>query len=269
MREWETPWQRVGRDSDGAWGDGPAFPPPDRQVLAGVRWGRHDCLFTPAYWAAQAWYHAPELEAAPIRLGRTLAEEVVACLLGGHGAPAETGLAAFDAVRRAGLLDGGSVSAKQVEAVLTQPLLIRGRSVRYRFARMRSAYVAGALAALSRGEVAQTSHRDFRDGLTRIRGIGPKSASWITRNWLYSDQVAVLDVHVFRAGLIMGLFTRRLRIERDYAALERRFLDLAAAIQVRASRLDALIWRQMRSAGPIGIRATDKALKPFDSPNIL
>lgn len=230
-------------------------------VLPGVRWGRHDCLFTPAYWAAQAWHHAAELTAAPLRLGRTLVEEVAACLLGGHGTPAEIGLAAFESVRRAGLLVSAPASAADVEAVLARPLLICGRTVRYRFARQRAIYLASALSRLSRNSIDSSSHRRFRDELTSIHGIGLKTASWITRNWLDSDEVAVLDVHVLRAGCIMGLFPHSARIDRDYLELEDAYISFARAISVRASRLDALIWRQMRFAGILGIRAAARALK--------
>jgi hypothetical protein len=34
-----------------------SLPPADAEVLPGVRWGRFDDLFTPAYWHGQAWQH--------------------------------------------------------------------------------------------------------------------------------------------------------------------------------------------------------------------
>ena len=79
-----------------------------------------------------------------------------------------------------------------------------------------------------------------------LPGIGPKTASWIVRNWLGSDDVAILDVHVLRAGILMGLFPEDCRLPKDYEVLEKKFLDFARAIQVRASLLDAIMWRDMR-----------------------
>jgi thermostable 8-oxoguanine DNA glycosylase len=79
-----------------------------------------------------------------------------------------------------------------------------------------------------------------------LPGIGPKTASWIARNWLGTDEVAILDVHVLRAGTMMGLFPKNYRMPRDYVFLEERFLALANALNVKASFLDAIIWREMR-----------------------
>ena len=245
------------------------LPGPNSELMPGVTWGRHDCLFTPAYWAAQVFHHADELGRAPIRLGDTLVEEVAACLLGGHGAPAETGLAAFQAVRNAGLLDGDLPSEADILSVLSRPLVVRGRIVHYRFARRRSRYLSAAVSALRKTEIADDSHAKFRDDLTRIDGIGLKTASWITRNWLDSDAVAVLDIHVLRAGCIMGIFPAGADVRRDYKILESAFLNFAGAISVRASRLDALIWRQMKSAGQIGLRAAARALQRSTASNTL
>jgi thermostable 8-oxoguanine DNA glycosylase len=216
-------------------------------------------LFTPAYWAAQAWHHANELVSAPLRIGKSLTEEVVACILGGHGAPAEIGLAAFEAVRAAKLTDGPSPTASEVEEVIARPLDVGGRLLRYRFARQRSRYVAAAIGFLRRAVLNQDCHRKFRDELTSIDGIGLKTASWITRNWLDSDEVAVLDIHILRAGCIMKLFPADANLGRDYKGLENSFLSFANAISVRPSRLDALMWRQMRTAGDVALRCAARA----------
>lgn len=49
------------------------------------------------------------------------------------------------------------------------------------------------------------------------------------------------------AGLI-GLFPKTYRLPRDYEALERKFLSFAQALQVRASVLDAIMWRENLAA---------------------
>jgi thermostable 8-oxoguanine DNA glycosylase len=175
--------------------------------------------------------------------------------------PSEVGIAAFKAVKRAGLLEGAPTEG-DVESVLSRPLVLNGRSVHYRFCRPRSRYLSAAIRDLRRLDIQDKPHTEFRDLLTTIDGIGLKTASWITRNWLDSDEVAVLDVHVLRAGEIIGLFDPQASISRDYRILERRFLAFAAAISVRASRLDALIWRQMKSSGTIGLRIHLLTLQP-------
>ena len=68
------------------------------------------------------------------RLGRNLAEEVTARLLGGFGMKAEIGLAAFTRLRDRGLLEG-TPSVWELECALAEPFSIRGLSQRYRFPR--------------------------------------------------------------------------------------------------------------------------------------
>src|SRR3954470_17393644 len=87
------------------------LPAPDDEALQGVSWGRFDVLFTPAFWAGRAWLSNLDGEQRTHRLGRTLREEIAACLLGGFGIPAEIGLAAFSRLRDRGLLDGEPAAA--------------------------------------------------------------------------------------------------------------------------------------------------------------
>jgi thermostable 8-oxoguanine DNA glycosylase len=220
------------------------LPPPDADVLPGVPWGRFDALFTPAFWAGRVWLQADTNTTETFRLGSTLTEEVVACLLGGHGLPAAVGLAAFHQVRAAGLCVGRP-SASEVEVVLRQPLLVRGRPVHYRFPRQRASFIAGSLARLSSVPL-PTCDVELRALLETLPGIGPKTASWITRNWMESDRVAIIDIHIQRAGVLAGIFPASWTPARHYRRLEERFLAFADAIQARACLLDNLMWQEMR-----------------------
>lgn len=80
------------------------LPPCDEEIVPGVVWGRVDQLFTVAYWLGQYWLREDEDRPSCHRIGRTFEEEVVACMLGGHGIPAEVGLAAFGRLRDAGII---------------------------------------------------------------------------------------------------------------------------------------------------------------------
>lgn len=229
------------------------LPPPKQEVVLGVPWGTPAELFTPAYWKTQAWFD--ELAGATPsshRIGKTLLEEVASCLLGGYGIPAEVGLAAFRRLREDGLLrEDRPAVADEIRDSLDQPLLVGGRTVRYRFAQQKSKYIAASLDVLRQAAPPVDSAISFREFFLGLSGFGLKTASWITRNWLGSDLVAILDIHVFRAGLIAGVFEPRHDLSRDYRELERKFLDFAAAISVRTSTLDALMWRDMRKAGSL------------------
>jgi N-glycosylase/DNA lyase len=209
-------------------------------------WGQVHELGTAAYWTEQTRRRQTPTDFA---LGKTLAEEIAACLLGGYGIPAAVGLAAFREVREKGLLDGAP-SAAQVEAVLAIPIRVPGRAslVRYRFARQRSQRLAAALEVLDASTPPDDS-LELRAWLMRLPGIGPKTASWIVRNHHACDQVAIIDIHVHRAGIAAGFFSSAWRLPRDYAIFEDAFCQVAAVAGVSAASLDACIWDQMQRLG--------------------
>lgn len=228
----------------------------------GFRWGEASTPLTPAYWAAQAWMWGID---APdhFRLGRTLAEEVLACMLGGYGLPAEVGLAAYDRLRtEMHACPAGLVDPRHVEALLRAPLMVNGRQVHYRFARQKAGYVSAAFSELPAIIEAGLSDRALRDRLIKLRGVGPKTASWIVRNLRRSDDVAILDVHILKAGRLLGIFDARHCVERHYDLLERAYLRFAKAIGARASLLDSVMWMTMRQIATASAKralVTDRA----------
>lgn len=186
------------------------------------------------------------------KLGRDFAEEVIACLLGGFGMPAELGIAAFNRLTDRGLVSHG-VSEDAIRCALLEPLEIRGKFVRYRYPHQKARYVASALRRLSCECPPTHSAIAFRDWLLSFDGIGLKTASWVARNYLGSDEVAVLDIHIIRAGLLAGVFDRTDRVEKRYLEMERRLVDFAKALGLKLSFLDALIWDEMRQIGWIAL----------------
>ena len=170
------------------------LPDPDASFLPGVLWGSFEHALTPAFWVSQAWQQDEGGE-IDFTLTQSLREEVVTCLLGGHGAPAEVGLAASARVLEALAQEStGHLSQECLEAMLLEPLTVRGRQVRYRFARQRAKFLAGSLTGLDEIDESDLDDVAFRDALCGLPGIGPKTASWIVRNRRASDEVAILDV---------------------------------------------------------------------------
>ena len=221
------------------------LPSPERQLLPGIQWGAFDELLTPAYWKGQAWQHEWLGSYDEFRLGRSLSEELAACLLGGYGMPAELGLAAYQRLRDRGLL-GTVPTVAALESALSEPFAMRhGASRRYRFPRQKARYLAGCLRAIQDVDPPE-SDRALRDLLVELPGIGPKTASWVVRNYRGSNDVAIIDVHILRAGRHVGLFPIAWQPQRHYVQLESAFLKFAAALDVPASLLDALIWDYMR-----------------------
>ena len=218
-------------------------PPPEAEVIPGVRWGNINAPMTPAFWKASA-AMLPETGPNALRAGDSLVDEMAVCLLSGFGIKAELAYAAYRRLRDRGLL-AGKPEVAALEAALREPLQLGARAARYRFPTQKAKYLAGALEVF-RSQVPPVGDLELRAWLMGIEGIGAKTASFIVRNWLLSDQVAILDVHVIRAGTHMGLFRPSDRVESMYDRMERRFLDFARAINVRASILDLMIWGQMR-----------------------
>ena len=224
------------------------LPCPYTEVMPGVKWGYVDEVFTPAFWKYQSQLKRAFHEDNDHKLGRSLMEEVSVCLLGGYGMPAELGLAAFYRLRDQGMLFG-TASAAQIEQVLSMPFSISNKPRKYRFVRQKSRYLSAALNTL-RDASLPSDERALRNYLTTLCGVGPKTASWVVRNHLGSDVVAILDIHIIRAGIAIGIFDPTANPSRHYFDLEQRFLDFCSALKEPASVLDAIMWDCMRRIGP-------------------
>lgn len=221
-----------------------SLPDPEASLNHVGTWGRFDELFSPAFWRGQVWQHQFRGTYDDNRLGRCLREEIAACILGGFGIPAALALAAYERLRIDGLL-ATDACENRFRTALEEPLLVAGRARRYRFPRQKARLLAGALNAVGSVDAAAPD-RVLRDMLMTLPGIGPKTASWVVRNFRQSDVVAILDVHIVRACRLAGIFPSNKTPKRNYFSLEQRFLHLAADIGARASILDALMWDYMR-----------------------
>jgi len=224
------------------------LPTADAEVIPGVPWGAVEAFPSPAYWAYQVYARRLTGDRINYKLGATLKEEVGACLLGGHGIPASVGLAAFRHVKELGAFDDEAPSEEILLQWLKEPLTIDGRQVRYRFAKQKARYLSAALQKLSAERAPLGSGRALRDWLLDVPGIGYKTASWVARNWLDADDVAILDIHILRAGLLGKFFDSHLTVERHYLELEEQFIRFSRGLGVRASELDALMWLEMMAS---------------------
>lgn len=223
------------------------LPDADEWVMPGVRWGRFEHALSPAFWVSQSWMMMSDPSPSSFQLGGSLTDEVVICLLCGHGMPAEVGLAAADRIIGALRAHSRPLPRAAIEALLLEPLIVRGRPIRYRFARRRAEYLSESLHGLAKIDEEQLGDVELRDALNDLPGIGPKTASWIVRNRRGSDDVAILDVHIVRACKIMGVFSDNADPGRHYARLEEQFLKFCTNSLSRASAIDATMWAVMRN----------------------
>lgn len=245
-----------------------ALPRPDQPQALPYRpyWTGHAWqMGTAAYWESVA------AEMHPIdshRLGNTFAEEVGACLLGGHGMPFWLAQAAYEHLRDAGVFGlDENLTVEEIEKLLRAPLSAGGSTRRYRFPRQRAIRLADALAAIRSTDLPR-SDKALRDWLLTISGIGPKTASWIVRNHRASNDVAIVDIHVVRAGIVAGLFNPQWRLPRDYDLYETAFLGWAQHADLPASNLDACIWGVLAHDGDaardiLGVERLQETPKPI------
>lgn len=225
------------------------------------RWGEAWELGTAAFWVEQALENPTP--PGGHRLGRSLREELAACILGGFGVPGAIGNAAFVGLRSAGLLDVKVTNdteaaswVKAMSAVLAAPMPVgSGRRVRYRFHQQRPRRLVDSLRRLAAWEAAEgpglgSLHDvELRDRLMTLPGVGPKTASWVVRNFRDSNEVAILDIHIQRAGVSAGVFCSDWKLPRDYKVFEEAFLAWAAHGGVSAADLDAVIWHLLSTLG--------------------
>ena len=224
------------------------LPQADAEVIPGVPWGAMEAFPTPAYWAYQVYARRLTGDRINYKLGATLKEEVGACLLGGHGIPASVGLAAFRHIKERGAFGDQPPAEETLLGWLTEPMEVEGRLVRYRFAKQKARYLCAALQKLATECPPVATGKALRNWLLDIPGIGYKTASWVARNWLDADDVAILDIHILRAGLLGNFFESNLTVERHYLELEEQFIRFSKGLGVRASELDALMWLEMMSS---------------------
>jgi N-glycosylase/DNA lyase len=228
------------------------LPQPEETIIYGVKWGRCDELFTPAYWKVQYMMHQTSFAINNYRYGDCLIHEICACLLGGYGIKAEVATSMFTSLKEKQLLNPGT-SYELLLINLMSPIKMPKVEIRYRFPYQKAKYLYEFLNRPDITNIPEDDDHELRNWLLSIKGIGLKTASWITRNWLKSDKVAILDIHIYRAGLIAGIFDFDHCIHRDYLCMEKRYLDFCQALDVNAADLDALIWYQLKQANHIAI----------------
>jgi thermostable 8-oxoguanine DNA glycosylase len=235
------------------------IPDPEVEVVPGVAWGTAEVPNTPAYWAVRCRWEDSNPDY--VTKQATLVEETGFCLLGGYGIKYEVNAAAFDRLQAASVFDLDIVVEEaEILALLKAPLRVNSRDVRYRFPNQRARRLMSMRDSLRKVSLTGRDPHVMRQALLAIEGIGPKTASWIVRNVLGSDEVAIIDIHILRACTSMGVFPSDIRLPRDYEPLEQRFIAFSNAIEVRPSVLDAVMWSEMRS-----MPARTWAQHPLDS----
>lgn len=233
---------------------------PEERICSNLKWGDYNKLYTPAYWKTQ--YLLQENKTCNkinYKLGNNLVEEIIGCLLGGYGIKSEIGLLVFYRLKRNGLISTCSTFS-DILSSLREPFIIKGNICHYRFYNQKARYIYNFL---HRNDLNNLSIIDsdikFRNWLMTVEGIGPKTASWVTRNFLDSENVAIIDIHIYRAGILGGWFSKKMNLQKDYFEMEKKFLEFCKAIDVRPSRMDSLMWNHMKASNNIALNCIGKS----------
>lgn len=216
-----------------------------------IDWEEAGQLYTKDYWAVQ--YRLDDSFYPSSRLGSCLKEEVVACLLGGYGMKAEMGLWAFHRLKNMQLINRRTARGTLEEAI-AQPFWVNGRELRYRFPGQKASYIYDFLQRNDIREMEMLSGSELRERLLTVRGVGPKTASWIARNYSECEDVAIVDIHIYRAGRLAGFISPEWDIRKDYYKIEESFLSFCKSIDAIPSRMDSIIWNQMKESGRRAIK---------------
>ena len=230
-----------------------SFPVVTAEVLPGLKWGYHYQLYTPAFWKLQYLLNDFPVQESNHQLCDNLIEEIIMCLLGGYGIPSEMGIMAFDRLKQEGLISRKADHDSILDA-LSRPFVGKSnKPVRYRFANQKAGYIYHFLNREDLCDIPSHNDLALRKWLMGLRGIGPKTASWITRNWLHSERVAILDIHILRAGILTGFFAKELNVSNDYYHLEYQYLNFCKGIEVLPSNMDAIIWSYMKKNNKLAL----------------
>lgn len=229
-------------------------PSADSEFHKGVMWGSDGKLYTPAFWKSQYLLFDDEKEfGINYSLGENILEEIVACMLGGFGLKSELGLLAFERLKEEKIIKKNA-DYNKILNLLKSPFLINNKNAKYRFPFQKAKYIHELLNREDIDEIPLNNDLDLRNWLLNVKGIGMKTASWITRNYLKSESVAIIDIHIYRACQIMGLFDKNYDIQKDYNKLEEIFLMFCKKLEVMPSKMDALMWLHMKHSNRIALR---------------
>lgn len=174
----------------------------------------------------------------------------------------EVALAFSEEIKKQKLLRGNLfISIEEltvkIQIILSSALEIEGNLIRYRFPNAKAKYIAYDLIYLQeigglKSLLAQTDEiaqlRAFF--VKEIKGVGPKQASHFLRNVGYSNDVAVLDVHILRYMYIQGIieetYTKAIGTLKQYEKLESLLIDFLKYMKYPIGFVDQAIWIVMR-----------------------
>ena len=195
-----------------------------------------------------------------VDVGRVEVEsEFLFCLLGGFGITYEHGRSAADVIWQLRPFSEEWEDDDLFEAIsdaLMQPqfspVKLDGSLRRYRYPRRKASTIVKARDWLCRNSPLHERLMELNDCRERRRflsdcpGIGLKTASWLLRNLGLGEELATIDVHVFRALVEAGRIPNTVQLPRDYERVEDAFLEWCDELEASPAAFDLFIWDWQR-----------------------
>jgi N-glycosylase/DNA lyase len=190
---------------------------------------------------------------------RSVENELLFCLLGGHGVTFELARSAAFVLEALNIFSPEWNSAELEVAISSElakaqfdPPRQDGSLRRYRYPRRKAHLIAQAAAwVASRAPLQETllallEEGSRRDLLCECPGIGLKTASWLLRNVGLAHYLAVIDVHLVRALTAADRIVD-VRLPKDYHHIERCFLAWCEEINAPPAAFDLMLWEWQRA----------------------
>ena len=186
-------------------------------------------------------------------------DELLFCLLGGFGITFEHGRSASATIRQLRPFSSDWNDEQLFEAILSalmrpqfEPRRRNGSLRRYRFPKQKASVIVKARQWVHSQDPLDElllqlgNAKDRRSFLSECPGMGFKSSSWLLRNLGIGSELAIIDVHVFRALLKAKRIPDDLQIPKDYEMAEEAFLAWCDEIDAPSAAFDLFVWHWQR-----------------------
>lgn len=210
-------------------------------------------------WRAAEGFYRQAVTPSRVVRHEDIEDELLFCLLGGYGITEEHGRSAWLTVRQlepfSGFWRDDDLFQKimaTLEVPQFEPRRADGSLRRYRFPKRKAAIIVKARRWVRSRKPLEDcllywdDPKDRRRILLGCPGLGLKSASWLLRNLGMGDELAVLDVHLVRALQDAKRIDNKIRLPRDYYAVEKAFLDWCHELNAPSAAFDLFIWEWQR-----------------------
>jgi N-glycosylase/DNA lyase len=214
-----------------------------------------------ALWDEWGSTYATRVTSHDVQNEHQLRQELLFCLLGGHGITAELAASATERLWSLGILSPGRSPDADLEPAVAaelatpqfEPVKKNGDFRRYRYPQKKAIVITHATEwvqthasdELMNSLVSIRRPQDRRAFLCECPGVGPKTASWLLRNIGLGAGLAILDIHVLRALRGAGRISAW-RLPQDYERIERVFIEWCDDLGADPGTFDLLVWEWQR-----------------------